>query len=347
MSTTLSAAAHDKMRGSLTRATGPRIKITKKDLKLFTLLLDFRLMDANQICIWLGCDTQGKRRSQQRRLKHLFDKPNAYIDRVQSGNYFIEGGGSEPTIYSLNNKGRKALIESNPKRYSGVSERIANTTLKPNFVQHTLFNSEIATHINEGCRSTDDWIYAPRDRFYDEQCTDALKKHPNRHPNNYYGWPVSYHVEKRDTKGNTVVVPEVKTLVPDYFSCVVNKKTRAGMFFFTEADNSTEPIERGRGKLLQSDVWSKLILYNRSATQQLYKKFYNLESDFRILFVTLTDERVNNMVAANKDKAIRDGQGWEKFLFTTREALNVHGFLDAPWRNGRNDQLIYFRDMEI
>ena len=335
------------MRGSLTRSTGAKAKITERDLLLFSLLLDFRLMDTKQIMTWLGRDTPVKIRDTQDRLKLLFNKPNAYIDRVSRGQYFIEGGGTEPMVYALNNKGRKILIESNKEKYIGIRKRVSNTTLKSNFIGHTLFNTDVATHIKRACNQSEEWLYAHRSVFFDELITPDLHHHPQRHLNNYYGWPVAYHVEKTDRYGEKVIAQESKTLVPDYLSIIVNKNTRNEIFLFAEVDNSTEPVERLSSKLKHSDVWEKFALYDRSAKDQLFKKYFNLESPFRILFITCSELRMENMIAANKHPEIRQGRGWHKFLFTTRDSLNQHGFLDAPWRNGEDKNLFYFRNLEI
>ena len=346
-STAIGEKKDKKVRGSLARSTGKKARLTKSDLRLFSLLLDFRLMDTKHIMTWFVCDNNAKRRYMQTRLKLLFDKPNAYLDRVSRGNYFVDGGGSEPVIYALNSKGRRALIDSDSNKYADVSKRTANLNIKQNFINHTLFNTEIATHMKQGCDQTEDWLYVHRGVFFTDMITSELENEPRRNPNNYYGWPMTYHLQRKTDRGESVVTEEKTSLVPDYLSYIVNNKTESKLLLFIEADNNTEPVERVEGKLHRSDIWGKFMLYDRSANQQLFKKFFALEDPFRILFVTGSIQRMRTMIESNKSLGIRQGNGWNKFLFTTRDALNKHGFLDAPWVSGEDEQVIRFREMDI
>ena len=336
--------ASNIVRGSYKRSRGAKI-LPQYDLKLFDLLLEYRMMDANQIMTWLERDTPGKQKDCRDRLKLLFDHPNAYVDRIDIGQEFIEGGGSQPIVYALNTKGRKTLVtlSEDPEKYTNISDRVNNKTFSPGFIKHELFNTEVTTHIWQGCRKRGSWVFISRSKIWNEMQTPALINHPKRNANNRYGWFVPELVTERDIHGNEVTLGKELPIIPDNLVCILDKETEKFFYLIIEVDRNTEPVRRTDKTLKISDIWRKIYLYNRSAELQLYEKYLGIRQPFYILFVALNDSRRKSMIAANKEPDIRRGQGWRNFIFTTRDDLNKYGFLDAPMCDGRDDRSIYFR----
>lgn len=67
-------------------------------------------------------------------------------------------------------------------------------------------------------------------------------------------------------------------------------------------------------------------------------RLFNIKN-FRVLTVTSTQERIENMIAANKE--INNGEGSNLFLFTSQEAMETcESIFALQWRNGRDGRLV-------
>ena len=66
-------------------------------------------------------------------------------------------------------------------------------------------------------------------------------------------------------------------------------------------------------------------------------RLFNIKN-FRVLTVTSTQERIENMIAANE---INNGEGSNLFLFTSQEAMETcESIFALQWHNGRDGRLV-------
>jgi len=109
-------------------------------------------------------------------------------------------------------------------------------------------------------------------------------------------------------------------------------------YYFVEADRSTMPIRRSN--FSRSSYYKKMVGYWQSWQQKLFRKYFGFKNP-RILTLTLSDERIQSMIQANKEVDTR-GKGLRMFLFASERQFN----LDEPtavfrkvWVNGRGEKV--------
>jgi hypothetical protein len=132
------------------------------------------------------------------------------------------------------------------------------------------------------------------------------------------------------------------TIIPDQIFCLHfpdDKPGRQHAYFFLEADSSTMPIKRT--SLYTSSYWRKMIGYWESYRQEKFKEVFGFKAA-RVLTITKSEERIENMIRAGKGVDAR-GQGSVMFLFSPIEnftLVNPTKAFDKIWRNGRDNSMV-------
>ena len=101
------------------------------------------------------------------------------------------------------------------------------------------------------------------------------------------------------------------TLKPD---AMLGVKGNKSIFFFLEADRSSEPLDVKRGKdTTRAHIRQKMRAYNEIAVTRIYKKRYGLPNFF-VPIVTISEDRMTHMMAM-----AREFQASDIFLFKTMD----------------------------
>ena len=237
------------------------------------------------------------------RMKKLYH--NGYIYRFKTYN-------NTPIVHAIENQGYDCLIRKRNYPPNPTSFNKRNRRNKPFFIQHQ--NSvanfgaclEVATKKNQNTQ---------------------LEKLEMRNIKNY-----SFKTQQKKLKITTI---------PDAFFSIQHinqRKEKTTSNFFVEIDRGTESINPKKINN-RSTIAKKMTGYWKAHKQGLFKEKFNL-SNARILFITTSDQRIDNMIALNKE--IDDlKKGSRLFYFTTLENFdlkNTDKVLDKIWRNGRDDE---------
>jgi hypothetical protein len=130
----------------------------------------------------------------------------------------------------------------------------------------------------------------------------------------------------------------VVAVVPDRLFALVYPDTRHN--FALELDRGTMDISAKRivGK---SSFRRKLLGYFQAWQEKRHVDVWNFKS-FRILTVTTSDMRIENMLAAQRDVAPNIPAGL--FLYSTPERLAQHGALGPAWVTSKGDNVSLLHD---
>ncbi|MCP3969292.1 MAG: hypothetical protein GY717_03040, partial [Rhodobacteraceae bacterium] len=140
--------------------------------------------------------------------------------------------------------------------------------------------------------------------------------------------PVQTQQKAKPFRQNTPVVHQGARshigVEPDIvFSLHLKTKNRQA-FFLVEIDRGTMPVERSN--LRQTSILRKLLAYQTIWQSKLHQQQLGWHS-FRVLFVTSSRERADNMITAANKHALTKGS--PIFLFTDKQSLYAHDNLLA------------------
>ena len=110
-------------------------------------------------------------------------------------------------------------------------------------------------------------------------------------------------------------------MIPDsVFGLRVKKgNTFKETYFFLEADRATMPIKRSN--FFRSSFYKKMVGYIASHKNELFSHYFGFKK-VRILIVTKSEERISNMIQANRDLHPR-GHGYGLFLFAPSKHFDI------------------------
>jgi hypothetical protein len=230
-------------------------------------------------------------------------------------------GRNETMVYAIEERGARALVESQYIRRNSGRWRDKNRKVGERHVDHELMIADIMVGIESACRSHG---YV---RFITED--EILLAAPEATQNRLYPFSLGETIEyntRRDFRSN----------IADCVFALKIEDDPVPVFFFLEADTGTMTIRsRGKKAIEQSSVYRKYLIYYAWWQAGHHKTDFNM-SNFRVLFATSTQSRVRELIAANK--SVNDGPGSTMFLFSDRRSLLEHpSILEAPWINGRGE----------
>lgn len=295
-----------KRRKYFVRTAPQTVRLTPRDIEIFRLLYKHRLVNSDQFCFVLsGSDANIKRRLSALYHAGFIDRPPAQLER------YIRSG-SKPLVYALGNKGADALAQHDGIKRGRIDWTAKNREVARLFVTHTLMTTELNLRIKfsaekHGLRFLDaDHIVS--------QAPEATRTSAN---------PWRWRVELSD-------LPEPLGVIPDTAFALVDEKTDKLAWFVVEIDAGTMPIDRKNLRI--SSIRRKLIAYE--AIRQVEK--VNPEqarfpfAPFRVLFITTSKERAQNMVSCVK--SLKDNKGTNFFIFSDFESATsgdaiAHKFL--------------------
>jgi hypothetical protein len=295
------------------RAPTQDIQLTPRDMEALRYVFEHRFLRSTHLIMLLGGSAQGV----LRRLNLLYH--HGFLDR-------LKGLSPLPMVYALGDRGADLLERLYGIPRGKVDWTLKNAAIDPVslFRSHTLLVADVMVRLEIACRKQGGVRIITAEeilRYAPEETQEA--KNP-------LGWNVIFsHEGERVTLG---VIPD--KIFGLHFTALPGGKNKA--YFFLEADRGTMPVIRKN--LKQTSFYKKLLTYYETWQQGLHTKQYNIKN-FRVLMVTSSPERVENLIAANKQ--IGDGRGSPMFLFTHERAVEeCDNLLALEWRNGLDEARI-------
>jgi len=299
-----------KFRPRFTRSEPPAIQITERDIDIIRRVHKHRFLRAPQ----LNALCEGSDIKITRRLGHLYHA--GYLDRPRAQLTYFSIEKNRPLVYGLANKGAALLAERDGVAPGRLDWHWKNKSVGQLFIEHTLAIADVMVALEMACRNRSDVELLEQQEILAKVKTKAGKVPPFK--------------AIAGTNGKDIPL----SLVPDQVFGLAFPKTQRGAYFFLEADRGTMPVVRS--DLKQTSILRKLMTYYAGWKAKEHTSQYGWQN-FRVLTVTNSAERVENMVAAVKD--MTDGRGSGIFLFAEAERLAEGDILDCVWVNGRGEEV--------
>jgi hypothetical protein len=286
--------------------------LTPRDLAILRAVYRHRLLRSTPLVALSG----GSRQATLRRLQLLFH--HGYLDRPSMQlDWYARG--SEPLVYALGNRGAEILEAEGKVRRGGVRWDTKNRNLSRVFLHHTLAVAEVMVAFEAACRGREGVTF-----ISPEEVLAGAPPETRR-----LRLPFRWQVEIRhDGKPYRLGVEPDKVFGLRFEG---EPEGRNLAFFFLEADRGTMPVTR-KG-LVQTSFRRKLFCYQETWRQGIQRTHLGI-SNFRVLTVTTSKERVGHLVEACRSLG---GGGSRLFLFTDRESLGRGDILAHEWGNGRGE----------
>lgn len=283
----------------------PSFQVTERDVEIVHQVARHRFLRSTHISQLLNAP----HKKVCERLSSLYHA--GYLDRPCSQiEYHVRGGGSEPYVYSLDNRGARLLKDSGrlDRIDSAGTCKERGTTRR--FLLHTLAVTEFRVALALACRTR------PGLRLVEPD--ELLNSAPEttRQEANPWRWRVRVHFN-----GQTSEVG----VIPDYVFALVLPDGRRRPFF-VECDRGTMPI--ARKSLTQTSILRKLLAYEASYRQGVHASLFGWKR-FRTLVVTTVDERITNMVALSRTTPAVSNSNL--FLFGRQVALYQSSPIHFEW----------------
>ena len=286
-------------------------RITDRDLSILQAIGRYRFLNADLVRRIVG----GSGRGVRNRLRML--STHAYLVRLAT---IV----TEPVAYGLANKGARLLAGRGADINHRLDWAVKNDT-SHYFLAHTLAVAETMLHFH----------FTTRDaaiRFIDHHELLPDMPEPTRRARD----PFCMRVAVRHG-GQNILIPAI----PDrLFSFLYDDGTRHN--FALELDRGTMDIWANRlvGK---SSFRRKLIAYYNAREQKRHAEVWGFKS-FRVLTVTIGEERIRSMIEAQRRVASGCPPGL--FLYSTPERLARHGALGPAWITSKSDNISLGHDKQ-
>jgi hypothetical protein len=286
--------------------------LTPRDLEILRAVHRHRLLRSTHLIAL----SEGSPQTTLRRLQLLFH--HGYLDRppMQLDWY---ARGSEPLVYALGNRGAELLETRGEFRRGGIRWDTKNRNLSRVFLHHTLAVAEVMVAFEVACRSREGVQFMPPEEVLAgaPEATRRLRL------------PFRWQAEVRQGgKPYRLGVEPDKVFGLEFQGEPAHRRRT---YFFLEADRGTMPVVRkGLG---QTSFLRKLLCYQEIWRQGIHGTHLGI-SNFRVLTVTTSKERVEHLVEACRSLG---GAGSRLFLFADRERLGREDALTHEWVNGRGE----------
>lgn len=312
------ASTPQKRKPLYRRVPNQTIRLQERDRVIICEVFRYRFLNSRHIIALTG----GSPQRILRRLQSLFhadylSRPVEQIRPYKSG--------SDPMVYGIGNKGAQLLEEEFKIPKGKINWTRKNREVKQIYLDHTLMVANFMVCLRLACQGRDDV------QLIEYQGEGEGKKDLTK------GWRVKV---KRKTEDGERVYP--LAVIPDkifilFFPHDPPGKNRA--LFFLEADRSTMPVIRSN--FYKSSFFKKLVGYWESYQQDLFRKNFGFIGA-RMLTVGKTNQRINNIIEANKQVDGRK-KGSRMFLFLPQDKIDLaqpEQLLEQIWQNGRDDQMV-------
>jgi hypothetical protein len=311
--------AQQKRKPRYRRAPSNSLRLQERDKEIIHQVYRHRFLNSRQI----DSLVEGSSQRILRRLGGLFHEN--YLTRpVEQIRPYRTG--SEPMIYGIGNRGAEVLKDEFAIPRSKIDWTRKNREVGQIYLAHQMMISNFMVCLELACRVRNDVEFLSGDKLDENPAFKQMNGSPGK-------WKVEVDGEGQGGwKIKLSVIPD--KVFGLYFPKKAPSRRRA--LFFLEADRSTMPV--ARSNLYRSSFYKKLVGYWESYRQDLFKEYFGLKGA-RVLTVTKSQQRIDNMIEANK-KMDERGKGMRMFLFATRDDITIEDpdrILKGIWKDGRGE----------
>jgi hypothetical protein len=305
-----------RARGRLfVRPEVPRpFRITLRDLSLLGNLARLRLASGEQLAALDGGSVQNVSRS----LLALWE--HGYVERlIGQIETRVLYKGSFPLIYGLTRPGAWLLRKNGydvPRRL--LYETDKQHGAKWRFIEHRVEITEFMVRLELACRDRSDVALIGRTSIVD----NAPKTKRDRRV-------------RLVTKVRIDGTNQLLSVDPDELFGLRIAGAKQESYFMFECDRGEMPVHRRKNKE-QTYYAKKMLTYYEANRVGEHGRELGIPN-FRVLTVTTTAERVEQMIEAQKE--MTDGRGSNMFLFTDQTCLSKSSPLDVLWTTGKGRQV--------
>ena len=302
----------------LDRPVDPRpFRVTPRDVLILRQVARFRFLTATQIARLVpGSDQRIGRRIRLLFFHGLLDCPR--VQRQQLAHVFEAG--NFPLVYGLAQRGAQLLATDVSWVNPGLDWSTNNRRATAPFLAHTIETADVMIGFDWACGTS------ASVRLIDHHDLLLLMPEATRLPRRHYN-PFKLTP--------TVLLPGERepisiAVVPDRLFSLASESQRSN--YALELDRGEMDIE-SRRLIGKSSIRRKFIGYLQAWRQDLHTEQWGFKS-FRVLFVTPTETRLQNMIAALGKVA---PGGSNLFLFSTPQRLSSAGSLGPAWISGKGE----------
>ena len=267
-------------------------RLTTRDINILQKTDHYTHLNSAQIATLFGISRQAI----NKRLKLLFH--NHYLGKLPAQLSPRMFNSSDVYFVDLDAKVRAKLVKKGiilPHRRRKMPKR--------EHLQHTLLTNDIVIAFELAARENPDIEFVPSHQLL--ATTDRASQR--------YPWKVPAFLPERGI---------TRSAYPDAAFAIHDKNTSKTQLYLIEADRMTEPIARNDKKLFNvSNIKAKLTIYHTAWQQGVFRERFGLPAT-RILFVTLSEKRAQNMQELADN--LFDGRAAGLFIFTTIDSLNTN-----------------------
>ncbi len=292
--------------------TPPPFQLTARDLAILHAVARFRFLSSTLIIRLVGGSSQQILRRLQLLFHHGYlDRPTSQVAQLAHAFDF----GNRPFIYGLGRAGAHVLAGAGIPLKEKLDWTTKNARATAQFLAHTLETAETMIAFELACRA--DGALALIDHH------DLLPYLPEKTRDD--DAPFHARVELKTARDALTI-----GVIPDrMFSLAFEGRTRLN--FALELDRGTMDI-RSRQLVGKSSFRRKLLGYYQLWKEELHTTQWGFKA-FRVLTVTPSEKRIENMIAVQKE--IVGEQGSNLFLFTTPSRIAEKSPLADVWVTGK------------
>ena len=293
----------------------PPFQLTARDVAILHAVARYRFLSSTLIIRLIGGSSQQILRRLQLLFHHGYlDRPISQIAQLAHAFDF----GNRPFVYGLGRVGAQVLAQAGIPLREKLDWTMKNSRATAQFLAHTIETAETMIGFELACRT---------------EGAPALIDHHDLLP--------YLPAETREEDAPFHARVTLKTardaltigVIPDrVFSLVFADCTRLN--FALELDRGTMDI-KSRQLVGKSSFRRKLMGYYEFWREGLHTTQWGFKA-FRVLTVTPSEKRIENMLAAQRD--IVGKQGSNLFLFTTPKHLAEKSPLADVWVTGKGAQ---------
>jgi hypothetical protein len=293
-------------------AAPPPFRLTDDDIEIIRHIARHRFLRSTHIAVLVG-------RSLDRtndRLLRLFhagyvDRPRAQLDRFPTS-------GTAPMLYALADRGARLLRQRDDLPSATVEWSRKNRKVQRPFIDHQIeiVDFQIALQRTVSTR-------ADVRLFFEGETSAAASRRQGRETRPPFA--LSARIEQNGTVRSVSAVPD------SVFALQFADGTRHN--YTVEIDRGTMPVFRSDPE--QTSIARKMRVYLAAHTAKQHQREFGW-TNFRVLFVTTNQERIETMIdASRQSQARRHGVGVSLFWFSTfAEIKEAADFLSLEWCDG-------------
>src|SRR5919197_886813 len=282
------------------------VRIDDRKLDMLQWLMKYDLLTTHHVALLDG----GSQQSVSRILHRLLLSGHILRPYGQRQSFYDK---REPWIYGLANPGANTLAEKRGIPRGKLDWTKKNRVAKGNYKHKRLLN-ELRVRLEVDVRHRPAISYMERAALNRELPTPVTT------------WRVPVMDEGKTYEDG--VSPD------DVFRLIFHNEPKPHNFgtFFSEADRATEPNDTDTAREVY--LYRKMLAYYFTYMLGIHTELFGFK-EFRVLVLTTSAERVENLIEVNK--RFHNGEGSELFLFTDLGALRASPHvLEHEWINGRS-----------